>query len=135
MIGALVKRKRVYDEGVVKVDYYLEAIDEFGAPVERTKADYPYSYDGFVTWRGGKNEAANDTIYSDHLGKWNREKRDALLLKHFGDTGDYYDNREPAKIEAFLRDFLDKPALKLVFVMEYCNVANGYPYWRFDVAR
>ena len=22
--------------------------------------------------------------------------------------------------------------LKLIFIMEYCNVSNGYPVWRFD---
>lgn len=115
------------------MEFYMEAIDEHGSPVERGKIDFPYSYDGFVVWRGGKNEDANSTVYSDRLNGWNREKKDALLLKHFGNTSDHYEQREPKRIEAFLRDFFDRPALKLVLIMEYCNIASGYPYWRFDI--
>lgn len=112
------------------------AVDEYGNPVKRTKAEYPYSYDGFVTWRGGENSEITSTIYSDRLRMWDKEKRelDGLLEKHFGGTGDYWFNRSPEAIEAFFRDYLKKPELKLILVMEYCNWSNGYPLWRFDVA-
>jgi hypothetical protein len=113
----------------------VQCVDEYGKPVERTKEEYPYSYDGFVVWRGGENGEANSTIYSDLLRRWDKNGvLDTLLKKHFGNTGDYWDNREPGAIEAFLKDYLGKNNLRLIFVMEYCNMSNGYPLWRFDVA-
>jgi hypothetical protein len=111
-------------------------VDEHGNPVERTKEEYPYSYDGFVTWRGGENSEANSTVYSDRLRLWDRGKGklDALLEKHFGDSSDHWFDRSPEAVEAFFQDYLNKPGLKLIFIMEYCNQATGYPLWRFDVA-
>lgn len=106
--------------------------DEHGKPVERTKFSHPYSYDGFVLWRGGCNEDANNTVYSDRLLRWDREKHDELCTKHFGNKGQHWEHRKPKKIEAFLRDWTDCPDLKLILVMEYCNQSNGYPCWRFD---
>ena len=53
--------------------------------------------------------------------------------KHFGEKSDYFDRRTPIAIEAFLRELLDKPNYQLGLIMEYCNVSNGYPVWRFDV--
>lgn len=109
-----------------------DCVDEFDNPVECTKQEYPYSYDGFVTWRGGENKEANNTIYSDRLLHWDYEKTRRLMKKHFDDEGGYYYNRKPKDIEAFLREWTDDPGLKLVFIMEYCNRSNGYPLWRFD---
>ncbi len=106
--------------------------DEHGKPVSRTKSEHPYSYDGFVVWRGGENKEANDTVYSDRLLQWDYEKYNRLSVKHFGNKGQTFSDREPKKIEAFLRDWCDAPELKLVFVMEYCNASSGYPLWRFD---
>ena len=107
-------------------------VDEHGTPVKRTKQEYPYSYDGFVSWRGGENKEANNTIYSDRLLQWDFAKHDRLCEKHFGNKGQYWNSREPKLIEAFLRDWLVDQNLKLIFVMEYCNVSSGYPCWRFD---
>ena len=59
-------------------------VDEHGNSVIRTKREYPYSYDGFVTWRGGDNKEANDTIYSDRLLQWDYEKQNRLSEKYFG---------------------------------------------------
>jgi len=106
--------------------------DEFGKPVTKTKQSHPYSYDGYVQWRCGENEEANATIYSDRLLQWDFDKHDELCLKHFGDKGQYWNKRDPKKIEAFLQDWVEDPDLKLIFVMEYCNASNGYPYWRFE---
>lgn len=107
-------------------------VDEHGNPVERAKSSHPYSYDGFVLWRGGCNGEANNTIYSDRLLRWDWDKHNELCLKHFGDEGQYWNNRKPKKIEAFLRDWTGCPELKLILIMEYCNQSNGYPCWRFD---
>jgi len=107
-------------------------IDEHGNPVKKTKQSHPYSYDGFVQYRGGKNEEADNTIYSDRLLQWDRGKHDELCEKYFGDKRQYWSDRGPKAIESFLRDWTDSQDLKLIFVMEYCNVSNGYPCWRFD---
>lgn len=105
-------------------------VDEFDRPVKRRKQEYPYSYDGFVTYRNGENKEINHTIYSDRI--LHDPKYDKLSLKHFGDEGQMFFNRKPKAIEDFLKDFCDAPNLKLILVMEYCNVSNGYPLWRFD---
>lgn len=107
-------------------------IDEHGNVVSRTKETHPYNYDGFVQWRGGPNSAANGTIYSDRLLQWDYDKHNLLCKKHFGNRGQWWNQREPEKIEAFLRDWCDEPNLKLILVMEYCNQSSGYPCWRFD---
>ena len=111
---------------------FFAAVDEFGQPVRRTKMSHPYSYDGFVLWRGGANKEATGTIYSDRLLQWDWDKHNRLCEKHFGNKGQLWDNRDPKLIEAFLRDWCEDPGLKLIFIMEYCNQASGYPCWRFD---
>lgn len=108
-------------------------VNEFGKAVERTKQDYPYSYDGFITYRNGKNEEANHTIYSDRLLQWDRDKYNKLSKKHFGDEGQYFYSRNPKSIEAFLAEWTEQE-VKLIFIMEYCHMSSGYPVWRFDFA-
>lgn len=115
------------------ITFYSDKVDEFGNPVKKTQMDYPYSYDGFVTHRFGKNEEANHTIYSDRLLQQDYAKTRTLMQKHFGNDGDYYSSREPKKIESFLKEWLGDKNLKLIFIMEYCDVSNGYPLWRFEV--
>ena len=119
---------------IISADGYLitPCVNEHGKPIERTPATHPYSYDGFVTWRGGENKEANNTVYSDRLIRDNYSLYNTLSKKHFGDEGQYFYNREPKKVEAFLRDWCKDPELKLIFIMEYCNVSSGYPTWRFD---
>ena len=64
-----------------------------------------------------------------------REKYHKLSKKHFKNEGHYFNNRSPKKIEKFLKDWFGNKKLKLVFIMEYCNVATGYPVWRFDIKK
>jgi hypothetical protein len=124
-------RKNIhYDFDRDTMTYYLVGGDEFGNPVKRTKFEYPYSYDGFVTYRNGENSEANCTLYSDRMIR-EKEYRE-LSKKHFGNEGQMFFDRSPKKIEEFLRDLCEDPELKLIFVMEYCNVSNGYPLWRFE---
>ena len=111
------------------------AVDEFGNPVEKSKLEHPYSYSGFVLWRGGENEEVDSTIYSDRLTMWDLKKHNELCLKHFGNKGQHWNNRDPEKIEAFLKDWCEDEGLKLILIMEYCNVSNGYPLWRFDFSK
>jgi len=110
-------------------------IDEHGNTVKRTKHTHPYNYDGHVIWRDGENAEADDTIYSDRLLQWDYDKHNRLCEKHFGNQGQRWNNRDPKKIESFLRDWCDNQKLKLVFIMEYCNQSSGYPCWRFDFNR
>jgi len=112
---------------------FVNGVDEHDQPVKRCKNKYPYSYDGFVLWRGLPQKEMNHTLYSDRLKQHHHEKWDELCKKHFGNSGDYFDNRTPTAIEAFIRELLDKPNYQLGLIMEYCNVSNGYPVWRFDI--
>jgi len=127
-------RTNVYQNGQL-YEFYDGKVDENDDPVKRTKRSHPYSYDGFVQWRGGENKEATSTIYSDRLLQWDFDKHDELCMKHFGNEGQYWNDRDPKKIEAFLRDWTDDQTLKLIFVMEYCNVSSGYPVWRFDYSK
>ena len=111
---------------------YFGPVDEHGEPVQRTKQSHPYSYDGFVLHRLGRNEEATMTVYSDRLAQWDDEKYVQCCERHM--PGKRWDNASPEQIQAFLRDYTGEPALRLILVMEYCNYASGYPVWRFDYA-
>jgi len=111
----------------------IASVDRHGNPVEKTKAEYPYSYDEYVVFRLGKNKEANFTAYSDRLYQWNPKKYDKLCNKYFGSTAEYWNDRKITDIIAFLKDYFDAPELKLILLSETCNAAHGTPYWRFDV--
>ncbi len=96
----------------------------------KTKFTNPYDYGPIVQFIGPRK--GNHTVYSDRLYMWDSEKHDSLCTKHFGNTGQYWSDRQPKLIEAFLRDYLDKPSLVLTRVEEHCNVSSGYPVWRLD---
>lgn len=111
--------------------------DEHGNVVRRTKYSHPYSYDGFVQERCGENSEANSTVYTDRLLQWDYKLTRQLIQKHFADTGidvggDYWGARSAKAIEGFLRERLGHPELRVILVMEYCNVSSGYPVWRID---
>jgi hypothetical protein len=108
-------------------------VNEYGRPTHRTKYDHPYSYDAFVVWRGGSNAAIDDSAYSDRLYEENPERFNRLCLKYFGDSAQFWDKRNPQLTEAFLREWLNLPTLRLILVMEMAK-GNGYPCWRFDFA-
>lgn len=106
-------------------------VDLDGRPVHRTKEDFPYSYDGFVIWRAGENSEIKSCVYSDRLYQQDYKKFNKLCKKHFGDEGQYFDRRNPEKTEEFLRDWFDKPNLRLIVIMQWCNASSGYPLWSF----
>jgi hypothetical protein len=114
------------------ITYGSGMIDEFDKPIKKTPSKYPYSYDGYITHRAGENKEANGTIYTDRLNMWDHKKCHELKQKHFGNQSDYWSDFSPDQIEAFLRDWCDDQELKLIFVMQYCNVSNGYPLWRLE---
>lgn len=78
---------------------------------------------------------ATDTVYSDRLYQWNSKKHDMLCMKHFGNTGQYWGNRDPEKIELFLRDYCNDSSIVLCRIEEHENKSNGYPLWRIDYLR
>ena len=92
----------------------------------KNKASHPYSYDPICIW-GDETKGSGE--YTDRLWQWDHKKHDRLCKKHFGDEGQYWNRRDPEKIEAFLRDYHDDPTIKLTFITEFCNVSNGYPTW------
>ena len=112
----------------------LGYVDLDGNSVERVPQEYPYSYSPYVTYKNGEKEDITNTVFSDRLLQWDFKKYDTLIQKHFGNEGQYFDNRSPKKIEAFLSDYFDKPNIKLIAIMKGANMANGYPYWIFHFA-
>ena len=109
-------------------------VDLEGNPIKRTPQTHPYNYDSFVTWMGGDRKDATGAIYSDRLFQWDSDKHDRLCQKHFGNRGQYWDKRDPKEIEAFLRDWTDNQSLRLIYVVQCCNQASGYPCWCFGYA-
>lgn len=108
--------------------HFAGPVGEDGRPVERTKWEFPYSYDPFVIWSNGGQ--ANETVYTDRLSQWDYEKTERLITKHL--RGMRWENAPPERIENFLREYLNVPTLELVRVMECCNWSNGFPLWRLD---
>lgn len=106
-------------------------VDINGDPVQRTVMSHPYSYDAFVKYRGGQNEEITHSVYSDRLlGEFSQEVLKAAKLKHFKSDGDFYDKRDPKDVERFLSELYGKP-VKLIVIIQDCNVSNGFPLWAF----
>jgi len=97
---------------------------------ERSRDEHPYSYDPIVVWQQGSR--ANGTIYSDRLLMWDWNRYNELSKKHFGDESHYWHDRQPQKIQSFLRDWCHDPELILTRISEHCNQASGFPVWCFD---
>ena len=119
--------------GIDGVTRYGMYVDENGEPIERTPLTHPYNYESFVTWqkKGTSKKDLNGAVYSDRLYQWDAKKHNELCQKHFGNEGQYWNEREPEKIEAFLRDYWEKPETELLMIMQGCNQSSGYPLWIF----
>ncbi len=104
----------------------MARLNKYGEPY-RTKWTHPYNYDPILQYDNGQQ--ASDTVYSDRLAQWDREKFDRLFKKHLDGKG--WLNGSPKAMEAFLCEYLDKP-VTLCRVEEHCNQATGYPLWRLD---
>jgi hypothetical protein len=99
---------------------------------DKTKADYPYSYDPFFIYFNEKAKGKDaGCVYTDRLKQWDWDKYQRLCEKHFGNKSDYWHDRPADKIQAFLCDYLDKEIV-LVANIQYVNLGNGYPLWRLD---
>lgn len=56
----------------MRYSVFFPPVDEFGKPVQRTKQEHPWTYDGFVIWRGGSNSEVTDTAYA--IRGWVKQK-------------------------------------------------------------
>ncbi|MFW5847530.1 MAG: hypothetical protein ACOCVF_01240 [bacterium] len=86
--------------------------------------------DGLVIYDNKKTH--NNSAYTDRLYQWDSKKHDKFCKKHFNNTGQYWNNREPEKIEMFLRDYWNDQSIVLCSIIEYENQSTGYPVWRID---
>ena len=114
----------------------LERISPIGLdrkPVERTKEEYPYSYDTFIVWQREDIDKITSikTVYSDRLFEWDIIKYNRCSTIAFGDTSQYFNNRSKESIENFLNLYLGIQ-LELVAIAEGCNHCSGYPFWVFE---
>lgn len=108
----------------------MKGVDINGNPVERSKEDYPYSYDFFVIWKKDYIKEKSNVLYSDRLRQWDRQKYDDCCMEVWGDKRHSFYSRNPEEIEAFLYKYIGKN-IKLTVVMEGCNISSGYPIWSF----
>ena len=119
----------------VQVSRWGYWIAENGELVKQNPLKFPYSYDPFVLYRAiGYAEMDVKSMfceYSDRLLTRDWDKHNTLCMKHFGDEGQSWSEREPSHIQAFLRDYLEAPDLVLTMIIQSCNVSNGYPVWAF----
>lgn len=68
----VIKMKRdKYNKGTFDelrgITFYSQYVDHEGNPCKRTRDQYPYSYDPYVTYRNGDNEEINGSMYSDRM--------------------------------------------------------------------
>lgn len=82
-----------------------------------------------VTYENGSSKEDN-VVYSDRLYQWDSKKYNQLCQKHFGNEGQFWNNRQPQKIEEYLSDYLEKK-VKLTQIRQTENASSGYPIWIF----
>jgi hypothetical protein len=120
--------------GNCKISGYL---DDDGNEIKRTPENHPYSYDSYIIY--GKPNSKKNTnekenicgVDSDRLYQWDYDKYNECSKKIFGNTGQYFDNRQPQQIEKFLRLYFTDNTIVLKRILQGCNVSNGFPYWTF----
>jgi len=85
----------------------------------------------FITYRReeGSHKGAS-VVYSDRLWQWDNKKFDRCM-EDSGLQGQIYFDRNPSKVEDFLRRYYDDKELILEAIGEGCNVVKGFPYWVF----
>ena len=92
------------------------------------------AYEQRTVWLSAEPLPASGRIYSDHL-LHDRDRYKALCSRHFGDQAELWNSRPVQKIEAFLRDYLGEPSLRLAEVMKERVIGQGAHLWCFFYAR
>lgn len=103
-----------------------------GKPVTRTRQEYPYSFDDYISYENRDQPLANNSMYTDRMSEWEPNKYKELMQKHFKSENEFWGSRSPTQIEAFLRDYCDLPSLQLVRIWTCCNQACGAEQWQFE---
>ena len=99
-----------------------------------SKFERQYDYSPIIIF-GDDTGEETETVYSDRMLQWDYKKTDKLLMKHFGKRSQHFNDKDPALVEKFLQERFDYPNLKLLMIVEWCNVSNGYPYWSFHFTK
>ncbi|MEG0869480.1 MAG: hypothetical protein RSG77_20885 [Hafnia sp.] len=82
----------------------------------------------------GKHDAKSvksSAVYSDRLLDQDRSRHDLLCQRHWGNKSQWWTDRSPKSIEAFLIDWLATPFVTLTRITKGTNASNGFPYWVF----
>lgn len=119
-------KRVVMRDGVIRYSPYMDIHDQ---PVERTPDSHPYSYDDYVLWRNGPNSDVTGGVYTDRLFQWDYDLTNSLLQKHTGKQSQYFDKIPKDVLQSFLRERLALPDLEIVYLVQSCNRASGYPLW------
>lgn len=120
-------RQVIQEDG--SIAFVVGAVNYKGEIVTRTKAEHPYSYDGFLLWNTSPCSEITGCVWSDRLFQWDYQLTTDLIKKLFGTQSQYFDKYSPEQLQEFLRQRLNKPNLEIVFLQEECNRATGYPVW------
>lgn len=110
---------------------YARPVDIDGKPVEKTKSEAPYSYSFHVVHRDGPNENFNSMVYSDRMRQWDFSKYERCCREAFSRKGQNFSIQHPKEVERFLQLYFEDFSIKLIVIMEGCNVSSGYPLWTF----
>lgn len=100
----------------------------------KSKYSHPYSYSPIIIF-GEDNGKEQECVYSDRMFQWDYEKTEKLLMKYFGKPSQYFNDKDPAIVEKFLQERFGYHNLKLLMIVEWCNVATGYPLWSFHFTK
>lgn len=98
-----------------------------GESVERDRHNFPYTYEPYVLWEKDYKKT-DSAVYSDRLFQWDSKKAEEIS-KDIGLNLNSYSDKEPEKVEKWLRKYWNDENLVLTGIEEGCNVFNGYAYW------
>jgi hypothetical protein len=101
----------------------------------RLRNECPYSYSPILRYQAEGDPKGQTTTYHDRMMQWDYDK--------YGDSAEAagfnpprkqmgLERESPETLEKFLRIYFDDDSIKLIRMIEYCNMSSGYPIYRFD---
>ncbi len=99
-----------------------------GKRVERTKKQYPYSYEPYCVYKDDY-QLTDSTVYSDRLFEWDSQKFMECYHSIWGTKSQSF-NKDPKEIEQFLSLYYGE-TVHITGIEIACNFSTGYPYWVF----
>lgn len=108
-------------------------IDKDGEEFKRAVALGAIEPDGSVIIfsKEKTNGLSIGSAYSDRMYVWDPDKFNKAHLEVFGNSGQYFDDKNPEQIELFLSKYFDKNTLRLTEIRRWVNRSNGFPLWSF----